>query len=792
MNMRAVTAILCCFFSGFVASAYADETRTAESAAQRWAEGGMGGTPDFVRHVIPLFSKLGCNNRGCHGSFQGQSGFRLSLFGFEPNEDHREIFENDDDGNRVNVEDPDASLVLFKPTHELEHEGGERMKVGSWQYRMFRQWIVDGAKYEPDGQVRITRFDVTPSEITLGRSDKRVALRATAYFADGTVEDVTGLTVFSSNDDVVAKVSQDGEVTVSRTGDTAIIARYAGSVASTQVLVPVADDGKPYPLTFPHNEIDEFVGAKLRKLNIRPSDLCSDADFIRRVSLDVIGALPTADETRKFLADRSPDKRAKLIDKLLDHPAYARYWGMKFSDWTGNSKYINNKAILSNWLWQHWIEDKLSRDIPYDEIVYGFVCATSLEGRPRQEFLDEAKKLLHMASGRYNYDDDGIYARKKTNELYWSNVERRNPDTMVLQTANSFLGLRLECAQCHNHPFDRWTQKDFEQFKSIFMMVRFCEPATGEEIKSGRGRGYGVETVEPGVTLRFAAQVKKVPPKLLGGPELHYEENGPDARVELWKWMRAAENPFFAPAFVNRLWNHYFGTGIVDPPDDFNQGNPPSNPQLLSWLADDFIEHKFDIKRVHRNILNSRTYQLSWEPNASNRLDKKNFSHAQLRRMPAEVLIDAIADATGVPNNYGRLPKDQPHRAVGQAMPSLRYGSTRGGYPMKIFGRPDREKACDCERSNEPSVAQALYLINDIEVLGKLDDKNGRLPKLLKSIEYDRKLITELYLTTLARFPTDKELDIQLEHVAAASSRAEGMKDVLWTLLNVREFVFIH
>ena len=249
--------------------------------------------------------------------------------------------------------------------------------------------------------------------------------------------------------------------------------------------------------------------------------------------------------------------------------------------------------------------------------------------------MAEAKTILHRASGRYNYDDDHIYARRRTNELYWSNVERRNPDTMVLQTANSFLGLRLECAQCHNHPFDRWTQKDFEQFKSIFMMVRFCDPVTGEEKKGGGGRGYGEETVEPGVTWRFVAQVKKVPPKLLGGPELKYEENGPDVRVELWKWMRAPENAFFAPSFVNRLWDHYFGTGIVDPPDDFNQGNPPSNPQLLSWLADDFIQHKFDIKRVHRNILNSRTYQLSWEPNASNRLDKKNFSHSQLLRMPA-------------------------------------------------------------------------------------------------------------------------------------------------------------
>ena len=787
--MRITAAML--LFGVSVPLACAEEPQRQESADKRWSVGGSGGTPNFVRHVVPLFSKLGCNNRACHGSFQGQNGFRLSLFGFEPTEDHRELLENDGDGIRVSPQDPTGSLVLFKPTHGDEHEGGERMKTDSWQYRMFRQWIIDGAKYDPEIELRITRFEVTPQEIVLNQTETKASLIATAYFSDGTMEDVTGLTVFSSNDDTVAAVSEAGHVTVSRTGDTAIVARYAGNVTSTQVLAPATGEAVPYPLTFPHNDIDKSVNAKLRKLNIHPSNLCADSDFIRRVFLDVVGAVPTAEETRLFLSDRSPDKRARLIDKLLDHPSYARYWGMKFSDWTGNSKYINNKAILSNWLWQQWIEDKLSRNVPYDEIVYGHVCASSLEGRTRKEFLTEAQTILHKAAGRYNYDDDRIYAKRRTNELYWSNVERRKPETMALQTANSFLGLRLECAQCHNHPFDRWTQRDYEQFKSLFMMVRFCDPATGEE-KRGGGRGYGEESVESGVSSRYASIVRNVPPKQLGGAEIPLAEEGVDVRVELWKWMRAPDNPYFAPSFVNRLWHHYFGTGIVDPPDDFNQGNPPSNPQLLSWLAKEFIGHKYDIKHVHRLILNSRTYQMSWEPNDSNRLDKKNFSHAQLRRMPAEVLIDAISDVTGVENNFGRLPKGQPQRAVGQAMPSLRYGATRGGYPMKIFGRPDREKTCDCERSNEPSVAQALYLINDQEVLAKLDNRRGRLPKLIASIEDDRDLISELYLTALSRFPTEDEIEIHLMHVAEAPTRAEGMKDVLWSLINVREFVFIH
>lgn len=775
----------------FASIGFADDEKSVESAALRWAKGGSGGSPEFTRHVVPLFSKLGCNNRACHGSFQGQSDFRLSLFGFEPAEDRKELLEADEDGMRLNLKQPHQSLALLKPTNGDDHEGGERMKVDSWQYRVFHQWIADGAKYDPTAVAKITRFEVLPAEVIAGDLKDKVNLRTVAHFSDGTQEDVTGLTVFSSNDESIATVSDDGQVSIARKGGTAIIARYAGGVASSQILVPAPDDGKPFPLTFPHNKIDDFVDAKLRKLNIRPSRLCNDSDFIRRVHLDVIGVLPTAAETRAFLDDRTPDKRARLIDKLLKHESYARYWGMKFSDWTGNSKYINNKAYLSNWLWQQWIEDKLARNVAYDEIVYGHVCATSLEGRPREDFLHEAKTILHRTAGRYNYDEDGIYARRRTNELYWSNVERRSPDTMVLQTANSFLGLRLECAQCHNHPFDRWTQRDFEQFKSFFMMVKFCDPATGKEQRTG-GRGYGVESVEPGVTSRFAGIVKKVPPKLLGGVEVPFTEGGPDVRIALWKWMRDADNPYFAPAFVNRLWHHYFATGIVDPPDDFNQGNPPSNPQLLSWLATEFIRSKFDIKHVHRLILNSRTYQLSWEPNASNRLDKQNFSHSRLRRMPAEVLIDAIADVTGVSNNFGRLPKDQPQRAVGQAMPSLRYGATRGGYPMKIFGRPDREKTCDCERSNEPSVAQALYLINDREVLTKLDDRSGRLPKLLKLMSVDRELITELYLAALSRRPTAGELKIHLQHVKSAATRAAGMQDVLWALINVREFVFIH
>ena len=793
-DMRAYLMLMVTLIAAVTKSVAADEARTVASAAERWASRETEETPEFRRHVVPLFSKLGCNMRSCHGSFQGQNGFRLSLFGFEPELDRQELLEADDlsegDGPRANLAMPELSLLLRKPTSEDEHEGGQRMKVESWQYNVFRAWIADGAKFDPEHDSKLVRFELQPSELVVTDRGQTQTVQAVAWFDDGTVEDVTALTTFSSNDDSIATIEPDGTISVDRTGDTSVIAQYAGGVASAQVLVPASGNRSTFPPFPHHNEIDDFVSAKLQKLNIHPSELCGDEDFLRRVYLDVIGTLPTVEEARAFLADRDPEKRETLVDQLLDRPEYAMYWGMKFSDWTGNSKYISRNPQQWNWVWQQWIEEKLTRNVPYDEFVYGFICATSLEGRSRDDFLDEKRAVLNNIAGRYNYDD-GTYAKRRTLDLYWINVERRKPETLLLQTANSFLGLRLECAQCHNHPFDRWTQKDFEGFKSFFMLTRFCDPETGDG-ENTNGRGYGVEDVQAGVLSRYASTVKTTPPKLLGGDVVPYVEGGEDVRVRLWEWMRSPDNPYFAPAIVNRLWDHYFGLGIVDPADDFNLGNPPSNPQLLSWLTRDFIEHGYDLKHVHRTILNSRTYQLSWRPNDSNRLDTRNFSHAKLRRMPAEVLIDAIADSTGVPNNLGRLPEGRAQRAVGQASPPVRYSVNRGGYPMQVFGRPAREKTCDCERSNEPSVAQALYLVNDEEILAKLNDPNGRLPQLLDVTDDNGQVIENLYLAALSRFPTDEELRIQSEHVDQAPSRADGMRDVLWSLLNVREFVFIH
>lgn len=758
------------------------------SPSQRWAAGGLGSTPSFTRHVVPLFGKLGCNNRACHGSFQGQNGFRLSLFGFEPEQDLKELTQDEGDGPRINLSSPEMSLALLKPTGQVDHDGGKRMDVDDWQYRMFRRWIADGARYEASSEARLVRLNVEPREVVLALPQSKAALRAVAHFSDGTSEDVTALTIFTSNDSGIADVSDSGEVSRVRPGDTSIVAQYGGGVASTQVLIPLPDRKTPPPAFPPHNPIDELVVAKLRKLNLPPSELAGDADFLRRAHIDVIGTLPTADEVRAFMADEHPDKRARLIDALLERPEYAHYWGMKFSDWTGNGYVVNPPQ--PNWLWQAWLEEKLSRNIPYDELVYGFLCATTAEGRPRDEFWAEMQEINHKNEGRGEFDTEQ-YARRRTLDLYWLKATHRDAERIALQSANAFLGLRLECAQCHNHPLDRWTQKDYEGFKSFFMFVRYCNPQNGTERETSGLRGYGRESVESGLNGRFLSAAKKTPPKLLGG-EVVSADAGTDPRETLWKWMRAPENEYFAPALVNRIWAHYLGRGLVHPADDFNQGNPPSHPALLNWLARDFVEHKFDLKHLHRMILNSRTYQLSWRPNTFNRNDATNYSHARLRRLEAEVMMDALVHVTGVPDRYGFVPVGRETRAVGQATPPFLHNFQTVGYPMRIFGRSEREQTCDCERTTEPSLAQALYLINDQAIYAKLASPTGRLAQLLAKQPDNKAVIEELYLTALARLPNAVEIQAHLTHLENAPSRQAGMQDVLWALLNVREFAFNH
>jgi hypothetical protein len=421
-------------------------------------------------------------------------------------------------------------------------------------------------------------------------------------------------------------------------------------------------------------------------------------------------------------------------------------------------------------------------------VVEGIVCATSREGRTAEEYADEHGKVADAIAKGF---DCSVYAQRRTNDIFWRKAGNRG-DTVALQISYAFLGIRLECAQCHKHPFDRWTQDDFRGYTAFFTNVRVGAPTDPPKNapKAGDRQSYAYSevSVQPngGGNGRNAATLK---PRALGGAEYKHEA-GQDPRVALMDWMRSADNPFFAKALVNRIWAHYFGAGIIDPPDDLNAANPPSNPELLDWLAKDFIEHKFDLKHLHRTILNARVYQLTWKPNATNELDERNFSRGQLRRLSAEVVVDAINQATGSEERYSQNIAPAGTRAI--ALAPTRLGVNGPAYALQIFGRPLRTQTCDCERSQDAGLPQAMYLINDSDVNAKIGAANGRLARQLKQVTDDKKMVEDLYLSTVSRYPTVEELQRALVYVAKAGDRKAGFEDVLWSLINLREFVFNH
>ena len=789
---RTTRQFSCCFAALVVLSLQVQgaDRKSIEPAPQRWAEGGSGGEPGYLRHIEPLLGKAGCSNRACHGSFQGQGGFRLSLFSSDPKMD----YENMVNSGRVDPKDAEGCLAVLKATEQVKHKGGKRFEVNSWQDRMFRAWIKAGATFVPGKEAVLERIEVLPNQLVLASRGQKTQLQVRAYYADHSVEDVTGLTIFSTNDDVVASVTEGGQVTAGNYGDTAVVATFAGAVVTSHVIVPFPTAGRP--IDFPvNNKIDELVVEKWKKLGLQPSALADDAEFLRRVSLDLVGTLPTSDEVRSFLADTHAQKRAKKIDELLQRPEYALYWATRFSDLTGNDdRFTPLPRPKTVWLWYDWLKDKLEKNVPYDELVAGVLTATSREGRSAEEYAKEYRAIAEaLGKGEFHHT---VYAERKTNDIFWRKAGNRG-DQVAMQISYAFLGIRLECAQCHKHPFDRWTQDDFKSYTAFFNNVSVGVPqdAVQEVVAMNKEnrQAYQYQEVfvpsKPGKPIAKGKAANTARPRALGGAEYPVEA-GKDPRVALMEWMRREDNPFFARAIVNRMWAHYFGPGIVEPPDDHNAANPPSNPALLDWLAKDFIEHKFDLKHLHRTILNSRVYQLTWKPNETNALDRRNFAHALLRRVHAEVLVDAIDQVTGVP---GRLsPNLAPVGTRAIALAPSRIGNQGAGYALSIFGRPLRSQTCDCERSADAGLPQAMYLLNDVDVNTKISAPKGRLNQLLGKIHDNERLVEELYLTAVSRLPTADEKQKALDHVAKAADRKAGFEDVLWSLINLREFVFNH
>lgn len=857
-------------------------------ASQRFAATEGEEVPSFRRHLLPLMGRLGCNGRACHGSFQGRGGFRLSLFGYDFKADHEALTSGDQP--RVDLQDPAGSLILQKPTLATDHEGGRRMENDSWQAHVFRRWIAGGAKGIAEDEAEILALEVEPRELVFQADGEQAQLRVVAVWSNGDKEDVTPLCRFRTNDEAIATIDENGLVKTAGKGDTDVIVFYDNGVSNVPVLRPVSDlVGPKYPQVAAPTKIDELVVQKLRKLGVVPSELCSDEEFLRRVSLDVTGTLPLPGEITEFTADSSPDKRAKKIDELLSRPTYAAWWATKLCDVTGNNARNINDAQFRREMsqqWYQWIYRRVSENTPYDELAAGIVLATSRQ--PGQSFDEYAAEM----SSYFRPDNPADFAYRETMPYYWARRQFNQPKEKALGFSYTFLGVRLQCAECHKHPFDQWTKQDFEQFTAFFNGVTFnygpdarkrAQEMTeelglgkkknnkerrqriSELLKEGKAvpwrevyvaQGRGGRNRRKGKNNKQPAG-RVVTPKLLGGEEVLAEQYS-DPREALMDWMRSEDNPYFARSFVNRIWANYFNVGIVEPPDDMNLANPPSNEALLDYLTEQFVAHGYDMKWLHREIANSHAYQRSWRANETNRLDNRNFSHAVIRRLPAEVAYDALVQATAADDKLQAVCQDFEKRAIG---PSSGGNGRRGGdYILTLFGKPARATNCDCERSNEPSLLQTIFLRNDQTMLGLLDrndswlrqmtspagnraeqletsvdkltaqierlearqkqlakqgkDKQAealasdlerqrqRLQKTQKQLKREQaasakspaslpveELIRQAYLRTLSRLPREDEQAVAQQYLAASESAVAGMKDLLWALLNTKEFI---
>jgi len=764
-------------------------------------DGSRLGTVDFDRHVASMFGRLGCNAGACHGSFQGRGGLNLSLFGHDPAHDYAALTRTAL-GRRVDVIDPDRSLILLKPTGQVPHEGGQRFSVDSWEYRVIRAWIAAGARRDPS-RAAVEQIEIRPKSLNLKRPEGSGRLSVMARFGDGTQSDVTAFCDLRVRDDSVALVAAGGEVRGLRPGDTAVVASYNGQLAAARVLVPTGQ-----AVTVPEvpecDVIDREVFAKLRALGVAPSRPAADAEFLRRVTLDVIGTLPSPQEIRAFLSDRATDKRSKKIDDLLAHPMHAALWATRFLDITGcDVEALEGPDDLRgrrSRTWHAWFRRRIAENRPYSEIARGVITATSRDGADADTWVErEAERLVALKQGSAT-----DYAFKPGLDLYWrrfANGEYTSVEPLAERTATAFLGVRIECAQCHKHPFDRWTQADYRGFANIFADVRFGLSPEGlsatARLLDRRRKSNPSGTLPPIPRLRETyvsdrpsrrladpATGRPIAPKALGGPEV--PPSG-DPRTRFFDWLTEPNNPYFARSIINRIWAVYFGAGLVDPVDGFSVANPPSNAPLLDALAAGFVAQGCDIRRSERSILNSRAYQRSSEPADGNLGDRGNFARAAPRIMMAEVLVDALNQALGVAGDFG---PDAPTGSRAIEIATNRVESPDLARVFRIFGRPARVAVCDCERPSKPALPQTLFLMTDAALLDKI--KSGRVKALAGSDHCDAEAVEELFLATLSRLPDDDEARAALDRLRTRTGRASGLIDVLWALINTREFVLNH
>jgi hypothetical protein len=712
----------------FLATCGANSARAAEPAPP---------TVNFARDVVPVLTKLGCNAGSCHGSFQGRGGFRLSLLGFDPAADYDAIV-TESRGRRTFAAAPDKSLLLLKGTGQVSHGGKKRLNIDSDSYRIIRDWIAQGV---PRGEwPTVTKLEVSSLDLLMQKGEVR-ELKVKATWSDGAVQDATKLALYESNRDPVAAVDANGRLEARGPGRAAITVRYMGQVAAVQVTVPF---GAPENFDWTANNfIDTQLAAEWKKLGLKPGTLSSDAEFLRRASLDLAGMLPTPDEVRKFEADPDPKKRAKVIDALLDRPEYADYWSLKWSDLLrAHRRYLGEKGLAA---FNAWLRQSLRDNRSIDKLV---------------------RELLTSQGNLYTNGPVAFYYVDKV------------PDDLAETTAQVFLGVRLACAKCHHHPFEIWSQDDYHGMAAFFPRVKRKD--TGDNGQFGGAQSISLDAA--GV-WKHPRTGKPVPPRVLGGKDIALD-NPADPRVALAEWITAKENPFFARNVANRYWGYLFGRGLVESLDDQRATNPATFPALLDALAKDFTDHGYDLKHLLRTICNSRAYQLACELKPERDADGAFVTHQRPRPVPAEALLDAVCAATGVPEAFDKLPLGT--RAISLPDPSV------VSYFLDAFGRPKRLNACECERGGRPDLTQVLHLMNGDALNAKIASKHGRIEKLLAAKKSEDEIVEELYLATFSRKPTDAERKLVRAKIADAPSQREGLEDLLWALLNSAEFASNH
>ncbi len=696
----------------------------------------------FTNDVMPVLTKAGCNVGLCHAKAGGgQNGFQLSVLGFEVREDYEHLV-HEGRGRRISATEPESSLLLRKASGQMPHGGGIRLSANSEGYNIVREWLQQGAQFSVPNEPHLVSFQVQPNRGTVPMKSQ-VQLKATAKFSDGSERDVTSLSVYEPNDVAMAEATETGLVKVlDISGKFSVMARYQGRFAVFSASVPLGAPVESLPAS--KNFVDDLVFANLKELGIPPSAICDDATFLRRVLLDIGGRLPSDEEAKAFLGSTAPDKRDAVIEDLLRSPDYADFFANK---WTALLKNRRDDAsdIISNFAFYAWVRDSLLANKKYDQFVRELLASTgTVIGNPPVAWYKRVKE----------------------------------PKEQIEDVAQLFLGVRMQCAQCHHHPFERWSQDDYYSLAAFFTQVgRKPSGVRGEDLIFHK-RGIAAATnIKSGVALKPAALGDAIPP-------IPADE---DPRLKLADWLSNSSNPFFARALVNRYWKHFFQRGLIEPEDDIRDSNPPTNPELLAALEKHFVASGFDLKELVRTITRSNAYQLSSTPNQHNVVDRQNYSRYYPRRLQAEVMLDAIDRLAGTQTDFANLPPGT--RAV--ALPDNSYN--RQSPFLRVFGRPEGESVCECERVQTSSLAQSLHLINAPDIKAKLASASGRAARLSKDTRPPEERVRELYLAAFAREPRSVELQTALGFLSETGTSAnDNYQDLIWALINTKEFLFNH